>query len=177
MFSGKTTVLLRILKAEPAEAILIVKHGKDTRYSRTAIATHDGEECEAVTATCAADILERAGSATEVVAIDEGHFYDDALPATCTELAKRGKRVIVTALDMNMWGKPFPTIETLKRAAGVIRQQRAECAQCGKPATHTHRKTPIVDCNLVGGSEDFEPRCRNCWSPPPEPPIPSAEMA
>lgn len=177
MFSGKTTELLRLLRNEPAEAILVVKHDRDKRYSRSRVMTHDGDGCDAVCVGRARDILEHTAEATEVVAIDEGHFYDSRLPDVCRRLAHGGKRVLVTTLDMDMWGLPFATIERLKDLAGVVRVLRAVCANCGKPATHTYRKTAIIGRNLVGGAADFEPRCRVCWSPPPENHVDSADMA
>lgn len=176
MFSGKTTALLDILNQEPADAIAVFKHHRDDRYSRTRIATHNGDGCEAIHVEHAADILDRVGEGVEVVAIDEGHFYDNALPDVCAKLAQRGKRVIVTALDLDMWGQPFDTIERLREIAGSVRVLRARCARCHQPATHTHRITPIVNRNLVGGGDDFEPRCRNCWSPPDSPRITSDQM-
>ena len=45
------------------------------------------------------------------------------------------------------------------------------CGRCGREATYTQRLTPIIDGNIVGGPESYEPRCRQCWSPPPEPPV------
>jgi thymidine kinase len=177
MFSGKTTRLLELLRVEAPERVLVVKHNKDRRYSDGQIVTHDGQGRSAVLAARADEIIEHVNDETEVVAIDEGHFYDDRLPAVCRDLAADGKRVLITSLDLDMWGMPFGNIEALKEIAAVVRVQRAVCAACGQPATRTHRKTPIVDCNLVGGSADFEPRCEACWSPPPEAHIDSAEMA
>ncbi len=177
MFSGKTTALLRILRSEPEGVVLVVKHNRDNRYSRSRILTHCGEGRDAVCVSKAREIFDHVTDAAEVIAIDEGHFYDPELPDVCQTLASAGKRVIVTTLDLDMWGLPFPTIERLKEIAGVVRVMQAECAVCGRPATRTHRKTPIVGRNLVGGSEDFEPRCPECWSPPPEEHIDSAQMA
>ena len=176
MFAGKTTELLRRLRAESASAIAVFKHNKDRRYSLANIATHDGDAAPAMCVAKAHDILEHVGQATEVVAIDEGHFYDSELPNVCKQLAERGKRVIVTTLDADMWGLPFATIERLKQLAGEVCLKTAVCAVCGRPATHTHRLTPIRQRNLVGGGGDFEPRCRTCWSPPPEEHIDSADM-
>jgi len=176
MFSGKTTRLLQQLQDAPAQAILIVKHDKDDRYSRSQVMTHNGAGCPAVCVHSADDILNQVASATEVVAIDEGHFYDERLADVCAELARRGKRVIVTALDLDMWGRPFEVVERLKQVADVVSVQQARCAVCQQPATHTYRKTLIVGHRLVGGPEDFEPRCRSCWSPPPEAPIAASEM-
>ena len=137
----------------------------------------DGDGRDAVAVTCSEEILDTVCDATEVVVIDEGHFYDDGLPDVCKTLASRGKRVIIAALDLDMWGLQFPVIERIKEAAGVVRVQQSICAACGKPATHTHRKTPIVGTHIVGGAADFEPRCKDCWSPPKEAHIDSSEMA
>jgi len=177
MFSGKTTALLSILKSQPSKRVAVFKHHRDDRYSNVEVVTHDGAALGAIHVRDASDIPDRVGDDIDVVAIDEGHFYDDALPDVCETLAARGKRVIVTALDLDMWGQPFPVIERLREIAGVVRVQQAVCAKCGKPATRTHRKTPIVDLKLVGGSGDFEPRCAACWSAPDHPRISSEEMA
>lgn len=176
MFSGKTTELLRQLRHEPAEAITVIKHNRDDRYSRTRITTHTGDGCEAINVSRASEILDGVSTSTEVVAIDEGHFFDDALPEVCQQLSSRGKRVIVTTLDLDMWGFPFETIERLRRLAAEVHVQHGVCAACGQPADHTHRKTPIRGRNLVGGSADFEPRCAACWSSPPEDRIDSSVM-
>ncbi|GJM23806.1 MAG: thymidine kinase [Phycisphaerae bacterium] len=177
MFSGKTTAVLKELEKEPAQNILVLKHNKDDRYSRARIMTHDGEGLDALSVTCSKEIVERVSNETEVVVIDEGHFYDDGLPSVCKQLAEQGKRVIIAALDLDMWGLQFDVIEQIRESAGVVRVQQSICAACGKPATHTHRKTPIVGAHIVGGAEDFEPRCKACWSPPREAHIDSSEMA
>jgi thymidine kinase len=171
MFAGKTTALLGLLRRDPARVALVVKHDRDNRYSHCQIMTHDGDGCDAVCVSRARQICDHVTDATETVAIDEGHFYDAALADVCRELAAAGKRVIVATLDMDMWGRPFSTIERLKEFAGVVRVQHGVCARCGRPASRTYRKTPIVEGNLVGGAEDFEPRCAKCWSPPREQPI------
>ncbi len=176
MFSGKTTAMLRLLDSEPASVVAVFKHDKDRRYSRSNVSTHDGRTRDAIVVRDAGEIPNHVADNVEVVAIDEGHFYSEQLVEVCEGLARLGKRVVVTALDRDMWGLTFKPIERLKDVAGVVRIQRGFCAVCGKPATHTHRKTPIKDRNLVGGTTDFEPRCRECWSPPPEEHINSSEM-
>ena len=177
MFSGKTTQLLDALSHEPADVIALFKHHRDDRYGTTRVVTHTGSGRPAIHVCRAADILEHVGETIEVVAIDEGHFYDRALPEVCRKLAQDGKRVIVTALDLDMWGLPLETIERLRALADVVRVRPALCARCGGPATLTFRKTPLRDRNLVGGSRDFEPRCRSCWSPPDHPRITPENMA
>ena len=42
-----------------------------------------------------------------VAATDEVQFFDNDLPIVCSELAKKGKRIIVAGLDMDYTGKPL----------------------------------------------------------------------
>ena len=63
-----------------------------TEFKSAVVGGYDKDEVDS--------FLERVADATEVIAIDEGHFYDDRLPAVCARLAAAGKRVIVTALDL-----------------------------------------------------------------------------
>ena len=119
----------------------------------------------------AAEVPPLVDAGHRLVAIDEGHFFDTELADVCAALAGSGRRVLVAALDFNSWGRPFAVVQGLRRVAGAEMLRTAACARCGRTATHTQRRTPIIDGCIVGGSEDFEPRCRACWSPPPEPSV------
>ncbi len=170
MFSGKTTELIRRIEAlEPSTAIVTLKPAIDNRYSPTHIVTHDRQTATAQTVENARAILDRvAGAGAEVVAIDEIHFFDDAIIEVCQELARRGMRVICTGLGLDMWGDVFPHVEKLSRIAETT-VLTTECKACGRPANRTHRTVPLVDHNLVGGPEEFEPRCEKCFTPPASP--------
>ncbi len=54
----------------------------------------------------AAERLAKVDPDTEVVGIDEGQFFDNALVDVANELAKRGVRVIIAGLDQDT-GKPW----------------------------------------------------------------------
>ncbi len=168
MFSGKTTELIRRIEAlAPSTRIVTLKPAIDDRYSPTHIVTHHRRTATAQTVQNARAILDLVGDA-EVVAIDEIHFFDDAIVEVCQELAKRGRRVICTGLDLDMWGDVFPHVEKLSRIAET-RVLTAECKSCGRPANRTHRTVPLLDNNLVGGPGEFEPRCEQCFMPPAAP--------
>ncbi|HUU83010.1 MAG TPA: thymidine kinase [Phycisphaerae bacterium] len=171
MFTGKTEELLRRIRAEPPGAAMVIKHARDNRYSTDRVVSHGQDSHPAVTVRQAADIPTLLTADHHLVAIDEGHFFDADLPEVCARLAAGGRRVIVTALDTNSWGRPFPQVEALKRAADTTLLKTAPCARCGGEATRTQRLTPIVSGNIIGGPESFEPRCLRCWSPPPEPTV------
>ncbi|UCG17607.1 MAG: hypothetical protein JSV19_06155 [Phycisphaerales bacterium] len=171
MFSGKSEELLRRLRARKGDRVRAFKHPRDDRYSGTEIVTHGRDRYDAIVVGQAAQIPDCLGGDEALVGIDEGHFFDAALPDVCRRLAEAGTDVIVTALDPDSWGKPFGVIERLKQVADKVVVMTATCAKCGRPATRNQRTTPIVDGNIVGGPEAFEPRCAECWHPPPEPHI------
>jgi thymidine kinase len=168
MFSGKTVDLLHRLRTRGPDRVRAFKHRRDDRYSNREIVSHAGDRFEATLVRTAEEILQFVTGDEELVGIDEGHFYDDRLPDVCRTLAARGIDVVVTSLDPDSWGRPFPVIEALKHVADVVSLRTAVCASCGKSANRNQRTTPIVARNIVGGPEAFEPRCEECWSPPPE---------
>ena len=168
MFSGKTTELIRRIEAlAPSTGIVTLKPAIDDRYSPTHIVTHHRLTATAQTVENARAILDCVGDA-EVVAIDEIHFFDDVIVEVCRALASRGVRVICTGLDRDMWGDGFPHVERLSLIADTT-VLTAECKACGRPANRTHRTVPLVDNNLVGGPDEFEPRCEKCFTPPAAP--------
>ncbi len=71
--------------------------------------------------------------------IDEGQFFDVELPAVCSTLADRGKRVIVAGLDQDYLGRPFEPMPQLLAIAEYITKTLAICMVCGEPANHTQR--------------------------------------
>ncbi len=170
MFSGKTTELLRRIEQYPPEAVLAVKHPIDTRYSAEKIVSHGGQARFAQVVAEAHEIASRTPAGTRLLAIDEGHFFGEALVGAVSAATAEGIDVLVTALDRDSWGHPFPVAARLVELADEPVIKDAVCARCQARADRTQRLTPIVNGNLVGGPESYEPRCQNCWSPPPESP-------
>ena len=174
MFSGKTTELLRRVRQLPPDAVRCFRHARDRRYDPSAVVSHTGEHYPAAQVATAADLPAQVADAVEMVAIEEAHFFDEALPGVVRGLADRGLAVVLTSLDYNCWGLLIPMCAALQAVADEHVHRRAVCARCGEPAERTQRLTPIVNGNLIGGLEAFEARCVNCWHPPPEPPQPQA---
>jgi len=169
MFSGKTTMILDRLIGTDPEQTRAFKHACDQRYQPDAIVSHAGRSSPAVSLNFAREIEEHLTPAIRLVAIDEAHFFDEDLIAVLRRLAMAGTEVITTSLDCGSWGQPMPVTQQLIEIADRTILRHATCARCGGPANHTQRLTPIVDGNLVGGPECYEPRCGTCWHPPPEP--------
>ncbi|MBW7916807.1 MAG: thymidine kinase [Trueperaceae bacterium] len=169
MFSGKSEELIRrVGRAVLAkQAVQVFKHAIDDRYARLAVASHAGRTLEAELVSSAAELLARLAPDTQVVAIDEAQFLDDAIVAVVERLADAGKRVIVAGLDMDFRGEPFGPMPQLIARAEVVEKLTAIC-RCGLAATRTQRliqgrpahfDDPTV---LVGAAESYEPRCRSC---------------
>lgn len=166
MFSGKTTELLRRLSDCADGEVLAVKPAIDTRYDDSDIVTHDGLHLAARAVTHSSQMTDLLTPATRVVGIDEAHFFDAQLPDVVADLKRRGLTVILTSLQPDSWGRPFEMNDRLAALADEVVACSARCARCAAPADRTQRLTPIVGDNMVGGSECYEPRCRNCWHPP-----------
>lgn len=167
MFSGKSEELIRrVRRAQIArQRVQIFKPAVDVRYSDAHIVSHSDLKLEAEPATSAADLLAKVRPDTEVVGIDEGQFFDAALPAACTELADRGLRVIVAGLDQDYLGRPFEPMPHLLSIAEFITKTRAICMVCGNPANHTQRLVHNADRVLLGAHGTYEARCRRCFDP------------
>jgi thymidine kinase len=167
MFSGKSEELIRrIRRAQIArQRVQIFKPAVDDRYAVDHIVSHSELRLEAESAASAADLLAKVQPDTEVIGIDEGQFFDAALPAVCSALADRGLRVIVAGLDQDYLGRPFEPMPHLLAVAEYITKTRAICVVCGNPANHTQRLVQSADRVLLGAHGTYEARCRRCFDP------------
>ena len=170
MFSGKSEELIRRVKrAEIArQHVQVFQHGIDQRYGDRRVASHSGAFVDAIPVSAATEILEALEDDTQVVAVDEVQFFDEGIVGVLEELADRGLRVIVAGLDLDFRGEPFGSMPALMARAEFVTKLQAICMQCGAPATRTqrlidgqpaHDDDPII---LVGASDVYEARCRNC---------------
>lgn len=102
------------------------------------------------------------------VAIDEAQFFDDDIVEICKILAKQKKRVIVAGLDTDYKGEPFGPMPHLMCEADYVDKLRAICVVCGNPATYTQRTSKDSQRVVIGETDIYEARCRNCYEPPEE---------
>jgi thymidine kinase len=168
MFSGKSEELIRrIRRAEIAgQRLQIFKHGIDARYDVSSIVSHNQQSFPSVAINHSQDLRRLVDDQAELVAIDEGQFFDSGLVEVCDELAKRGKRVIVAGLDLDYRGLPFGPMPDLMAAAEYVTKQLAICMTCGNPANFTQRLTRNRDQIVVGAQGTYEARCRHHFQPP-----------
>lgn len=171
MFSGKTEELIRRLKRAriARQRVEIFKPALDTRYSEVEVVSHDENAIPSTPVHTASQILLLAGDA-DVVGIDEGQFFDLELVDVCHRLACSGKRVIVAGLDQDYLGRPFEPIPQLMAVAEYVTKLHAVCMVCGAPANHSQRLAASEQRVLLGAKDTYEPRCRRCFHPTPQPP-------
>jgi len=169
MFSGKTEELIRRLRrAEIAkQKVLVFKPRLDTRFSAKAIVSHSDQSLPSLLVDNPEDILELAVHA-QVVGIDEAQFFPMSIVDVCNTLANQGKRVIAAGLDQDYKGVPFDPMPQLLAVAEYITKTLAICVVCGNPADKTQRKTHSSERVIVGASDIYEARCRNCHYIPEE---------
>lgn len=179
MFAGKSEELLRrVRRARYArQEVQVFKPALDSRYGESRVASHDGLNEGATAVTDSRQILDLVRPETEVIAIDEGQFFDQGLTNVCRDLADQGKRVIVAGLNLDALGRPFGPMAGLMPYADHIDTVHAICVICGQLASRTQllqggkpvswRRGPLV---LVGGQDEgYEARCRDCHEVPGKP--------
>jgi thymidine kinase len=169
MFCGKTDEMLRLLRrfSIAGRRVMLVKPRLDTRTDAITVVSRSGAQHEAVTVDTSAEI-EAAVESADIVAVEEGQFFDTGLPDVVERLAALGKQVVVTGLDRDFRGVPFGTMPRLLALADQVTKLTAICMICGEPATRTQRlidgapapaDSPLI---LIGGMSDetYEARCR-----------------
>jgi thymidine kinase len=171
MFSGKSEELIRRVRRAmiAKKRVQVFKSHLDTRYSGVfTVGSHDGRTVEAVPVDSAAQVATRLDPSAQVIAIDEVQFLDDGIVSLASDLADRGRRVILAGIDTDFRGEPFGPMPRLMCCAELVDKLHAICVLCGAPATRNQRlvngkpahwDSPLI---MVGGTESYEARCRAC---------------
>ena len=170
MFAGKTEELLRrIRRLEYAKQnVVVFKPDIDDRYDDHSIISHNRTRADSINIDRAEEIFDHITKDTDVIAIDEVQFLDDAVIEIIDHLVQKGKVVMTSGLDMDFRGEPFSFVPVLMARAEYVMKLSAVCVRCGAPATRTQRiidgkpakyYDPVV---MIGASESYEARCRHC---------------
>lgn len=170
MFSGKSEELIRRLKrAQYAKLTVSVYKPAIDRRTTNYIYSRTGYRMEARVVESSSELLDDfLAHPAEVVAIDEGQFFDDGLPFVVQQLVRHAW-VLVAGLDMDFRGEPFGPMPQILAIADMVTKLAGVCMRChsrdaiftqrlidGKPAP---RNSPQI---LVGDRETYECRCRYC---------------
>ena len=167
MFAGKTQELIRRLRlaAIARQKVQVFKHKLDIRYAREDLVSHDQLRVPSVPVRRAGDILAQVRPGTQVVGVDEAHFFDGKIVGVCQTLADRGLRVIVAGLDQDYRLKPFESMARLMAVAEYVTKNLAICLVCGGPAGRSQRVSEGRKRIEVGHADKYEARCRQCFRP------------
>ena len=168
MFAGKTEELLRRVRraAIAGRRVMVFSHALDTRSGGDRIASHAGLDAPSRTAASAAEIAAAIEGPTDMVAIDEAHFFGPELVAVAGELASRGIVVVVAGLDVTFTGEPFEPLPSLMALSERVDKLTSICAVCGADAIYhervaaTQASDPALVTENVGGLETYQARCR-----------------
>jgi thymidine kinase len=169
MFCGKTDEMLRLLRrfSIAGRQVALLKPRLDTRTDEITVVSRSGAQHRAVAVEGSGEIDAVVGDA-DIVAIEEGQFFDEALPEVVERLADAGKQVLVTGLDRDFRGIPFGPMPRLMALADQVTKLTAICVLCGEPATRTQRlidgapapaDSPLIVIGGIG-DETYEARCR-----------------
>lgn len=183
MFSGKSRELIRMVHiAEIAgQQTAFFKPRIDTRYSHSDVSSHDGIHRGAHAVDTAREIITILATYDpwpQVIAVDEGQFFDRGLPEVCSWLVDRGHRVAVAGLDRNFRGEPFGSMPDLLALAEDVTKLRAVCMHCKDPRVTAVLPQRLIDGHpapydspevMVGGAEFYEARCLDCHEVPGKP--------
>jgi thymidine kinase len=172
MFSGKSEELMRRVRRSmiAKKRVQVFKSHLDNRYAGGvfAVGSHDGRTIEAVPVDSSQQIALRIDPTAQVIAIDEVQFLDHGIIQIASNLALRGRQVILAGTDTDFRGEPFGPMGQLMCVAEVVDKLHAICVLCGAPASRNQRlidgkpaayDSPTV---MVGGAEAYEARCRAC---------------
>jgi thymidine kinase len=168
MFAGKTEELLRRVRRAliAGRQVRLFSHALDTREGVGRVASHAGLGHDAQPVGSAAEIEPAVPAGTDLVAIDEAHFFGTSLIDVVGRLASDGATVIVAGLDVTFEGLPFEPLPSLMALAERVDKLTAICTVCGDEAIFHTRTEPsaVTPARLVaehvGGAEKYQARCR-----------------
>ncbi len=165
MFSGKTEELLRRIKRAhfARQKIQVFKPRVDNRYDAVKVVSHEGANTEAIPVGSSRELFDMVQPDTAIVGVDEVQFFDDEIVETVQKLADRGARVVCAGLDQDYMGKPFGPMPQLMAIAEYVTKLHAVCSRCGREASRSQRIIAREGQLFVGGSADYEARCRVCF--------------
>lgn len=172
MFSGKTEELIRQVKraAIGKKHVQVFKHNVDTRYGKgKKVYSHAGVSFDSELVGSVRELSRKIYPKSEIIAIDEAQWFGPDLVPLVTKLLKQGKKVLVAGLALTFDREPFIPMPTLMAMADKVTKLSAICGLCGEEAIFHKRitKTKInpykADPTLVGRTESYQARCRNCF--------------
>lgn len=175
MYSGKSTQLKQLVRRYLASKMrcMTIKYQKDDRYNKDYIATHDLEVLNSdivqnIVTLHLSDISDDQIQHVDVIAIDEGQFFNDIHDVVWRWVVDFHKTVIVASLDSWHNLKPCMNVLKLIPLAQEVVKLNAICTTCYRDcASCTHRLKDLESDENVGGSDLYEAACLSCYMKKP----------
>jgi thymidine kinase len=170
MFSGKTTELIREFREWSSidKKPLCINYIDDNRYGDiyNNMYNHNELSIECVKVSCLSDVSETLINSSEIILINEGQFFPDLIEYCKLWCDVYNKKIIVSGLDGDYMRKPFGKILELIPYCDYVYKLNAFCYKCknGKKAPFTSRKSTETEQIIIGGSNNYEALCRNCFN-------------
>ena len=163
MFGGKTSEIYREVDRRSYYAkCLCVNHVSDNRYSDSGLATHSGIKFPGIRVSKLEELRNKTQYIeADVVAIDEGAFFEDLDSFVREQLETTNKRFIVSSLNGDSEQKMFGKVYYLIPLADDVKFLKAICSKCmdGTKASFTICNVKKTGKILVGSSQ-YQSVCR-----------------
>ena len=164
MFSGKTTRLIQHYKAYKyiGTKIVVINYSLDTRYSETALSSHDRVEIPCVFTNTLSD--KSLWMNADVILINEGQFFADLVPTVVEMVDTYQKQVHICGLDGDFRRQRFGSLLDLIPYSDKVEKLSAFCGMCrdGTLAVFSYRVSTESE-QVVIGSDNYMPLCRRCY--------------
>ena len=169
MFSGKTEELIRKINRfrYSKKQILLFKPKIDNRYSKSKITSHNKNKEPAHLVDTIDDIKRicEKFKDVKVIAVDEVQFIKSNRPLYLDflTLKSRGYEIILSGLDMDYRGIPFPLIPEIMAIADNVKKLKAVCFECGEDAGMSFRFSTEKEVIEIGAADKYSALCFSCW--------------
>ncbi len=174
MYAGKSTELLRRIELLEHSNFnyQVFKPKQDNRYGENVIANHNGITHNAISVSDWKELEANLKTSSDFIIIDEIQLFNKDIIPFLSDLARKGKNVIVAGLTLDFRGNPFETTMQLLARSEFIKKLESICKRCNAPASRSQRTikgmpSSANDQTIVIGSDDlYEPVCRSCHEVP-----------
>ncbi len=179
MYSAKSSELIKCAKQAQIgqRKVLAVRPAMGSDKTEPFITSRFGDmSISAVLVSSSWEIVSKMALRTDLVLIDEGQFFDSGIIEAIYTI-RQSARVVVAGLNLDFRGLPFGSIPGLLAMASSIKILSATCEICGEDAQFSQRLTDgqpssafAEDVSIEGRQvgEDYKPRCRIHFQPPPD---------
>ena len=170
MRSGKTLELIRLVSVLEAQdkKVIIFKPDIDNRVLDDSVKEESVQSrfgiSKAAESLNFSFLIINKSKDFDVIAIDEGHLWDDSLYTVVTMLLKDGKDIIISGLVQDHRSLPFFYMQSILAIADDIIFLKAVCSKCKEyTATKTKRVDGKNDMVIEVGDSQYESLCTKCW--------------